>query len=183
MALTRREIAERIEEIANLNFEGRRFGEALRAISWTLSTRSVKQAFGNLGKQLGYQVAASGYSGADEGEWLYDMVWFTSREGLLRQQAMVLESEFKPGGSVLQAAAVDGDFMKLVQARAEVRVWFALIPNPELAAQHIKNCKSQASAFEGAVHGDTYVLIVFDWTTSNTIVERFEIDYGVTKER
>lgn len=175
MALTRLGIAERIEEVANLDFEGRRFEEALRATSWTLATRNVKQTFGSLGKQLGYQVAASGYSGADEGEWLYDMVWFTCSGGLLRQQAMVLESEFKPGRSVLQAAAVDGDFMKLVQARAEVRVWFTLIPNPKLTAQHIENCKSQASAFEGAMQGDTYIIIAFDWTTFNTTVERFEV--------
>ncbi len=85
------------------------------------------------------------------------MSWYAvSGEGLFSQLAMVLESELKPGGSVVNAGKVDGDFEKLVQARAEVRVWLALVPNPVMAATHIINCKRQACAFAGAMSGDTY---------------------------
>ena len=177
MELGRYELAERIEKIARSAFEGGRLREPLRTLSWTATTKLIKKVFGDLGKQLGYHVAASGYPLADDREWLYDMCWYTVLgNGVFSQLAMVLESELKPGGSVANASEIDGDFQKLVQARAEVRVWVALVPNPEMTARHIENCKNQARAFAGAMPGDIYVFIIYDWTTNVTIVERLEID-------
>jgi hypothetical protein len=47
------------------------------------------------------------------------------------------------------SAEVDGDFQKLVQARAEVRVWLAHCPNQALTREHIANRKRQAAHFDG----------------------------------
>lgn len=176
MGLNRRELADHIERTAKVEFEGTLLRDILRSSpNWRFVTRKIKEVFGNLGNRLEYHVAASGYPNGTQGEWLYDMVWFASLDGLLSQQAMVLESEFKPGGSVLNAGEVDDDFMKLVQARAEVRIWLALVPNPDLTIKHIKNCKRQAYLFAGAMPGDTYIFIIYDWTTEITLVERFEV--------
>ena len=106
---------------------------------------------------------------------MYDMVWYTMRDGFLVGQAMVLESELKPGGSVLTSAEVDGDFQKLVQARAEIRVWLALFPNELLASQHLANCKRQACSFENGMPEDTYIFIIYNWTTGTTLVEEFVV--------
>jgi len=38
-------------------------------------TNAAKAVYGNLGKSLGYQIAAADYPGADNAEWLHDMVW------------------------------------------------------------------------------------------------------------
>lgn len=177
MEYARHDLAERIEEVAKSAFEGGRLKGLLCTLSWTATTKAIKEVFGNLGKQLGYHVAASGYPLADDGEWLYDMCWYTVlRNGVFSKLAMVLESELNPGGSVINASEIDGDFHKLVQARADVRVWFALLPNPAMTTKHIENCKIQARAFGGAMPGDVYVFIAYDWTDSATIVERFEVD-------
>ena len=159
----RQEIATRIEEATKLSFEGSRFKGLLKTSGWGATTKFVKETLGDLGKQLGYQICASGYAGADDGEWLYDMVWYNrSSDRLLSNIAMVLESEFNPGGGGLNATDVDGDFEKLVQARAEVRVWLALLPNSEMERNHIMNCKRQATSFNGALPGDVYVFIIYN---------------------
>jgi hypothetical protein len=130
------------------------------------ATLAIKQAFGSLGQSLEFEVA-SDYLGADEGEWLYDMVWYEVRSGFMLRQAVVLESELKP------ESHVDGDFHKLVQARADVRVWISLANDASLAVDHVRDCKTQIGRFAGSVSGDLYLLIVDNWTTPNTSIELF----------
>ena len=103
--------------------------------------------------------------------------WFGifSINGMMTRQIMVLESEWKHGVLVSQNAEVDGDFQKLVQARAEVRVWISSSHNPALAQQHLANCKKQVQLFSGSLPGDTYLFIINDWTTPTTRIERFEL--------
>lgn len=175
MSFDRHGLVQRITTAATHAFKGPEFSTALRASSFGVTTKTVKKTFGDLGKKLQYDVAAAGYPEADEGEWLYDMVWYSVNDGLMLRQIMVLESEFNPGGRGMMAAHVDGDFQKLVQARAEVRVWFVLIPDQEAARLHIANCKSQAQVFTGSLPGDTYVLIVHEWTSSTTEIVCFEM--------
>ena len=67
--------AEQIEKDARIAFEGPLLTGLLRA-GGRSTTMSVKERFGDLGRRLGYKVAAAGYRHADEGEWLYDMVWY-----------------------------------------------------------------------------------------------------------
>lgn len=170
------QILERIVDMAASRLAGAQLTELLHGSRWRPTTAHVKAAFGDLGKMLGFRVAASGYPGADDGEWLYDMLWYSvDEDGCLARIAMALESEFKPGGSVVNAASVDGDFEKLVQARAEIRVWFALLPSPELARAHVENCKRLASRFAGASSGDRYVFMIYDWTNASTTVEAFTV--------
>ncbi len=174
MPLNRDQLAQCIEKNARSKLAGDRLADLLRS-GFTSATKAVKAVFGDLGKELGYRVAAAGYRGADDGEWLYDMVWYeVDEKELLLQLRMVLESELKPGGSVSKSADVDGDFQKLVQARADVRVWLTACPNQELVAKHIANCKFQVQRFAESMPSDIYIFIVYDWTTGKTSVERFQ---------
>jgi hypothetical protein len=70
---------------------------------------------------------------------------------------MVLESELRR--NVKEADAVDGDFHKLVQARADVRVWIST--SPGRARLHIDNCKKQIQEFDGTQPGDCYIFLLF----------------------
>ncbi|MGH7949076.1 MAG: hypothetical protein ACREQF_07630 [Candidatus Binataceae bacterium] len=171
--MDRIQLANRVEQEAKDSFGGTRLVDFLRT-GWRSATDSVKKTFCDLGRELGFQVAAAGYRGADQGEWLYDMVWYVLEDGLMVRQALVLESEWKHGVPVGQSVEVDDDFQKLVQARADVRVWISTSPNPQMARQHITNCKTQVAKFSGTVPGDTYLFIIADWTSASTIVERFE---------
>ena len=60
--------------------------ECRRGGGFGAATRTIKQIFGDLGKRLGYEVAAAGYKRADEREWLYDMVWYRVTSGLMSYQ-------------------------------------------------------------------------------------------------
>jgi len=175
--LTREQIVARIVEVAKISFDGSLLTKHLRG-SFLTATKNIKQVFGDLGKDFGFVVAASGYAGADDGEWLYDMSWFVSdpKSGLFLRQPLALESELNPGGGVKFSAAVDADFHKLVQARAEIRVWLAAVPNQTLAEAHIANCKQQARLFQDASGDDTYILILYNWERGDTFIESFRVD-------
>ncbi|HEV2289161.1 MAG TPA: hypothetical protein VGR81_09435 [Candidatus Acidoferrales bacterium] len=181
MSTTRAELAEQIEKAANEAFANGALITRWRSEGRGATTRFVKEIFGDLGKRLGFQVAANRrhYRNADEGEFLYDMVWYTLDRldrGMLIQQAMTLESELRPGeGNVETAADVDRDFQKLAQARADVRVWVNVCPNADLLERHLANCKRQATLFGGAEDGDSYVLIGSEWNTSTSKIERLEV--------
>jgi hypothetical protein len=174
--MDRTEIADCIEHAAKKEFGAKRVTDFFKQ----LPTKTVMDLFGRLGKANGYMVAADTYvagcAHADQGAWLYDMVWWTDGDdGMLSQLDMVLESELKPGGNVINAHNVDGDFQKLIQARASVRVWLTLIPNSEMVARHIENCKRQATVFGGKLSGDLYIFIVGDWTKNGFEIERYSV--------
>jgi hypothetical protein len=120
--------------------------------------QQIVQAFYKLGKSLGYRVATTTRNrkqlGADaEQGWSYDLVWLLpedEKEGYTTCVPLALECELNP----LQN---DDDFLKLVQGRAEVRVWVARDHNH---AEHIKVCKEQIRRFTCSQSEDTYVLIL-----------------------
>lgn len=175
MPLSASEIADTIETAASDSntFNGKGLTPLFKD-STRVATSAIKLFFGDLGRQQGFRIAAAGYVHADEGEWLYDMVWYEQDSaGLMSRLPMVLESEWKFGVLVDKNVEVDGDFQKLVQARADVRVWVSSSPNSDMAKLHIENCKKQARLFLGGLSGDIYVFIIHEWTTPTTLIERF----------
>ncbi len=124
-------------------------------------TRRVKEVLGNLGDDLGFEVAChkSDYSRAEQGEWLYDMTWYVldkTQGGVLMRNPMILESEW-------EIAERDDDFQKLVQARADVRVWVFTAANSQEIQTHLARCRDQAQSFAGRQSGDRYVCAGFDF--------------------
>src|SRR5712672_618905 len=87
------DIAQRIElavPAAFANFKANGVGER---------TRTALTAFGELGHELGFRVCCkrSCYAKADDGEWLYDQLWYANhptKKGFLVRVPMALESEF-----------------------------------------------------------------------------------------
>src|SRR5260370_26488149 len=68
------------------------FAEILKG-AFGRATTMVKQAFGELGQRLEFQIAASGYIDSSQEECLYDMVWYILENGMMVRQPMVLEIE------------------------------------------------------------------------------------------
>ena len=139
------------------------------------ATSTIKGIFGTLGHSLGYKVLCnrSHYPNADDGEWMYDMVWYvgtkSNGEEIFSRMPLVMESEIQRSAKARDE--IDGDFQKLVQARAAIRVW--ICTSPSSARSHIDNCKRQIKMFSGTMSGDSYVFAVFDWTSSKLLVEAF----------
>ncbi len=103
------------------------------------------------------------------------MTWYTLGDDarLFTRQPMVMECEWKMGVPIAQNADVDGDFQKLVQARADVRVWISTAANPTLADQHLENCKKQIRSFLATVPGDIYLFAILVWSDNSFRIERF----------
>jgi hypothetical protein len=131
-------------------------------------TAKIKKVMGDLGKSLQYGVAASGYSRAKQGEFLYDMVWYQLNRGFVLRQPMVMEVEY----AISHTNTVDYDFQKLVQARADVRVWITPCANSSVIDLHVANCEEQIRLFRGHQVDDQYVLFFFVWDTKTCVVRR-----------
>lgn len=68
----------------------------------------------------------------------------------------MLESEGKPD------KVLDGDFIKLVQARADVRVWIAKVNPLQSVEQHIAECREEIRRFAETKPDNVYVLMIYD---------------------
>jgi hypothetical protein len=138
-------------------------------------TTAFKTVLRDCARNLMFKVAASRCD-ADEGEWLYDMVWYrNSRDGYYEEQGAVIECEWRNGIPVASSDEVDGDFQKLVQARADLRIWICTIPNLELAKRHIANCIAQIQRFRGTVRGDSYLFVILIWSHDEYYIERYDV--------
>jgi len=135
--------------------------------SWhgAAATREIENNFEILGGIFGYKVAF---------RWLYDIIWCKEEsqfpdikettDKVLTLVPMVLECELNKWHP-----DVDGDFQKLLLARAEVRVW---ITSCKDAKRHIDLCKNQISRFPGT-SGDHYVFAVYDQKDGKPIIEHY----------
>jgi hypothetical protein len=135
-------------------------------------TMEIKRFFHGLASCYKYDVTVAGIKGTYGGVWLYDLAWHSQFDGFYRRQALALESEMRLG-RVSESAQINGDFHKLVQARADIRVWAAALNNHELLAKHLEHCKRQIDAFSQGQTGDYYLFILFDWTSGKTTVEGY----------
>ncbi|KWV56657.1 hypothetical protein AS156_04045 [Bradyrhizobium macuxiense] len=167
--INKEQLAEVIEQKLAAYFAATPLITSLQRGRWALTTVAIKEFISRLGRDLEFEVSASGCSNAGQ-EWLYDMVWYEVADGYMTRLALAGECELTS-----PQLPVDDDFTKLVQARADVRLWISAPKNREIADTHLANCKRYAATFPGAMPGDTYVLVSCDWTDKITIVERFVV--------
>jgi hypothetical protein len=135
-------------------------------------TTEIKRFFASLALPYGFKVSASRTSDAHDSEWLYDLTWYEESGGFYRRQIMALESEMHPG-TIADCDRVNVDFHKLVQARADIRVWVAPLPSAALLSSHLENCKRQIVHFSQGEADDFYLFVLFNWTSGKTVVEGY----------
>ena len=133
------------------------FGDILTG-TFRAATHHVMRVFDELGRSLGYEVEIG---------WLYDMTWYVEEQRVMSDLPMILECEWDHGPR--HRDEINFDFQKLVQARADVRVWISASPK---SASHIENCERQIRLFSGTLPGDHYIFAVFDWTTGKPIIKQ-----------
>lgn len=172
---TKIEILDALEAAAIRAFGGPLFTQLLQG-GRKAATAYVMSTFGPIGQAYGFQVGAKGYLGRDYGEWLYDMTWVEMYDDWLLSSPVVIESEWKYHYAIKDQHRVDHDFQKLVQARADVRVWVSSAPNPDIALKHIEACEQQARMYAGAQAGDTYLFVINVWSNATPIIRRFVVE-------
>lgn len=123
---------------------------------WNMTkwTKRLNEDLGNLAHEheLGYRVACRDYEHADEkGEWLYDMVWWKEDGEYMSRIVLVLESEWSPDPKV------DGDFLKLLLARADHHVWVFQEKTEDTVRQHMERCKEHLRQFQSLPSGDRFL--------------------------
>lgn len=175
MHISANEIVERVVQRLSENFADGKLASAHRTYGTPAATKDVKKCIGDLGRELDFQVAACGYVGANDSEWLYDMVWYVLDNGIMLRQALALECEWNPyyAPDGAPTIPIDTDFQKLVQARADVRVWITIVGTPEQAELQLQNCQRQIERFSDSKADDKYILVVTDWASGRTRIERY----------
>src|SRR5260370_26327201 len=158
------DLAEKIAVVVSAAFDQFKINKGRR-------TETAMTTIGELGHSLEYQVSCkrTGYAKADDSEWLYDQLWYVNRaDNVLIRVPMALEAEFSD-----KEPHIDGDFQKLLMARADVRVWLwhSLIG----ARKHIELYKQQIHDFDYSLPGDEWVFGAYDWTQQAVVVERFTV--------
>jgi hypothetical protein len=159
MPIDRDEIAKIVEDTACLLFAGAK-----------PPTLAIKREFRDVGRRHGYFIAAGGFYGTApdlDGEWLYDLTWYVGHDGFFESLPLVVEVENLPDPKI------DGDFGKLVQARAEVRLWICKLPRRQSLEEHLTIYKRQVNCFAGTQSGDIYIFVIYDHGGEKAHIERF----------
>lgn len=77
------DVFEYIVGTSRQKFEKDPLDEIIQQGGHSVATTQIKKFFGDMGHALGFFVSAKEYEGAEEGEWLYDMVWYRDNAGFL----------------------------------------------------------------------------------------------------
>lgn len=124
------EIVEAIKDAVRRNWR------LTRDKSWT---RELKAALCNLGHQSGYKVYGAGTTGADYGEWMYDLCWVKEGENWkdFKGMRLICEIEWRTDEeSILE------DFHKIVVGVADYRLFIYSHKNLERQKQIVDWCKN-----------------------------------------
>lgn len=122
-------------------------------------TKAIKQLLCDYAKKEGYRVAASGCSGADESEFLYDMTWWQQEGEFMTRIPLILESELHA-----PAELIDNDFYKLMLGRADHRIWIFERKTIEQVNETFEAIIKNIRHFTHSLSGDRYLLMGVDWS-------------------
>ncbi len=127
----------------------------------TIWTNRLKEKIGDLGLNLGYQVAVGGFRDKFEREWLYDIVWYVEdEEKRLQKIPLIVESEWDRNYS-----GIKYDFEKLLVGNAERRLMICQCKTKDIDNLFDK-FKKAIDAFEENF-GDRFLIAVLDSQTES----------------
>jgi len=145
-----RAICSTLERIAKTWNAGKRF-------DWT---REVSTRLCQLAQKVDptFRACARGKPpGAEYGEWLYDICWYVEDRVCLTHLPLVAECEWAPEGPW------DSDFQKLLQARADHRLWVFQVPTADAAEKMFEGCRKVIKHFRASELGDRYLFAAWVW--------------------
>lgn len=127
-------------------------------------TKQIKTGICKLGKGSGYSVCASNCDGADNGEWLFDLIWW--KDTAPRELVLVMECEWD-----LSEDAIWTDFEKLLIARTKHRVFIFQQGSPDKIKNLFEKMSREVQKFGSTQVGDQYLLVGFysldSWDTAD----------------
>ena len=122
-------------------------------------TRDIKDHLCALGQELGFDVSASGCQDADDGEWLFDLVWSQGMNDEIWALPLVMECEWS-----LRPRDIAWDFGKLLVAKADVKLFVFHQPTLEAGTQVVGTLSRMIRAFRTTVPHEQYLLACYTWS-------------------
>lgn len=138
-------------------------------------TQIIKREISKIAKEDNLCIATGGLDGADEGEWLYDIVLYDLKVdgdfSCMTKIPLVVESEF----SKLTYGGFKEDFDKLFLATSSDRLFIMRINNPIELSNILKYGQDSVNSYEPFKTGDGIDLIYWDEIeTKDFVLVRFE---------
>lgn len=119
-------------------------------------TRRIKEELGALGKRKGYYTYGLKNSPlhCHDGEFMFDLCWldYGTEDTWLKRVPLVMECEW------LGADDIDNDFLKLLMARADLRVMIFGTQTSEESQDTVQRLRRWIKEFEGSERGDRFLL-------------------------
>ncbi|MGK2741716.1 hypothetical protein ACSHT0_12555 [Tepidicaulis sp. LMO-SS28] len=126
-------------------------------------TRCIKEKLATLGGERDHVVYANGVTGEHvRGEWIYDLAWVADAgkgQAESSPRRIVLACECKWARSF---GDIWDDFDKLLQARADYRIFITHEFGDESAESITDKLVKRIRDFEQTTPGDTYLLAVYE---------------------
>lgn len=122
---------------------------------WTVG---INAHLAHIAHQHGFLVFASRCESSNGPEWLYDHHWRVKVDGELSGIPLAMEIEWGFGSPTLRKR-VREDFLKLVQARVELRV---MVFSAQGVSEAIGELIGLAERFEETSTGDRYLFVGFE---------------------
>lgn len=133
-------------------------------------TRAIKDAVGDVGVSLGFQVYAAECKFEENGEWLYDLSWFQEDNDSVIDMPLALESEWAPRD-------IMEDFQKLLVSRAGYRVMVFWAQTVEARQRNVDKMITQIQRYQRTQKNDRYLFCC--WVEDS---DKFEIESYVVKQ-
>lgn len=118
-------------------------------------TSGVKAALRDVGHDNGFKVAAAGCAQVENGEWLFDVVWYEAGEAhwSLKSLPLVAESEWNP-----HFDAIAWDFEKLLVAKAALKLMVFQQPSALQIDETFAKLSRMVDQFSPRMPSEKYLL-------------------------
>lgn len=120
-----------------------------------LWTSGIKTELSKVGANLGYVTCATGADDC-EPEWLYDLLWYKSKNGKLTEVKLVVESEWSTDEEN-QYYELIYDFEKLLLAKATYKLFIFQAGSNDIIDDIICVLKSHIDAFDTKLTNEIYL--------------------------
>ncbi|RTL54772.1 MAG: hypothetical protein EKK46_07630 [Rhodocyclaceae bacterium] len=123
-------------------------------------TREIKNQICQIGRKRGWKSYANRCDkSTNKNEWLYDIVlWeLDAKNKFARSMPLAVESEWSTDETRL------GDFEKLIQSRAELRLWITHDKNKKSLKSHFNVCENIIHSFKASSPDDRYLFAGLSW--------------------
>ena len=116
-------------------------------------TELIKEGLCILGQSLKYDVSAAGCTGAKTGEWMFDLIWASSKDDFFMEMPLAVECEWS-----MDIDQQVWDFEKLLIAKAQHKLFIFQHGSESEVKNVIGHLSKAIDKFKTRLDGERYML-------------------------